>query len=90
VEHLGDEQSGVLIADETGFLKKGAKSVGVARQYTATAGDTLNCQVGVFVAYASKRRVPPSSTTGRCICPRDGRMTQSAGPRGRGSRGDRL
>ena len=34
VEHLGDEQSGVLIADETGFLKKGEKSVGVARQYT--------------------------------------------------------
>jgi SRSO17 transposase len=55
VEHLGDEQSGVLIADETGFLKKGEKSVGVARQYTGTAGDTLNCQVGVFVAYASNK-----------------------------------
>ena len=35
VEHLGDEESGVLVADETGFLKKGKKSVGVARQYTA-------------------------------------------------------
>ena len=34
VEHLGDEKSGVLIVDETGFLKKGEKSVGVARQYT--------------------------------------------------------
>jgi SRSO17 transposase len=45
----------VLIADETGFLKKGEKSVGVARQYTGTAGDTVNCQVGVFLAYASKR-----------------------------------
>ncbi len=55
VEHLGDEESGVLIADETGFLKKGEKSVGVARQYTGTAGDTVNCQVGVFLAYASKR-----------------------------------
>jgi SRSO17 transposase len=55
VEHLSDEQSGVLIADETGFLKKGDKSVGVARQYTGTAGDTVNCQVGVFVAYASKK-----------------------------------
>jgi len=54
VEHLADEESGVLIADETGFLKKGEKSVGVARQYTGTAGDTVNCQVGVFVAYASK------------------------------------
>src|SRR5215217_1504979 len=46
VEHLGDEESGVLIVDETGFLKKGEKSVGVARQYTGTAGDTVNCQVG--------------------------------------------
>ncbi len=55
VEHLGDEQSGVLIADETGFLKKGEKSVGVARQYTGTAGDTVNCQVGVFLAYASNK-----------------------------------
>jgi SRSO17 transposase len=55
VEHLGDEHSGVLIADETGFLKKGEKSVGVARQYTGTAGDTVNCQVGVFLAYASKK-----------------------------------
>ena len=55
VEHLGDEASGVLIVDETGFLKKGAKSCGVARQYTGTAGDTVNCQVGVFLAYASER-----------------------------------
>jgi SRSO17 transposase len=55
VEHLGDEESGVLVADETGFLKKGKKSVGVARQYTGTAGDTVDCQVGVFVAYASKK-----------------------------------
>jgi SRSO17 transposase len=55
VEHLGDEESGVLVADETGFLKKGKKSVGVARQYTGTAGDTVDCQVGVFVAYASNK-----------------------------------
>src|SRR4051812_31807888 len=55
LEHLGDEQSGVLIADETGFSKKGQKSVGVARQYTGTAGDTVNCQVGVFLAYASNK-----------------------------------
>jgi SRSO17 transposase len=55
VEHLGDEESGVLLADETGFLKKGKKSVGVARQYTGTACDTLECQVGVFVAYASNK-----------------------------------
>jgi SRSO17 transposase len=55
VEHLGDEESGVLIVDETGFLKKGEKSVGVARQYTGTAGDTVNCQVGVFLAYSSEK-----------------------------------
>ncbi len=55
VEYLGDEETGILIVDETGFLKKGEKSVGVARQYTGTAGDTVNCQVGVFLAYASER-----------------------------------
>src|SRR5215217_4146630 len=46
VEHLGDEKSGVLIVDETGFLKKGKKSVGVAPQYTGTAGKKENAQVG--------------------------------------------
>jgi hypothetical protein len=55
VEHLGEEQSGVLIVDETGFLKKGEKSVGVARQYTGTAGRIENAQVGMFVAYASEK-----------------------------------
>ena len=54
VEHLGDEQSGILIVDETGFLKKGEKSVGVTRQYTGTAGKKENRQVGVFLCYASK------------------------------------
>jgi SRSO17 transposase len=54
VEHLGDEHSGVLIVDETGFLKKGEKSAGVARQYTGTAGKKENCQVGVFLCYASR------------------------------------
>jgi SRSO17 transposase len=39
-----DKATGVLIVDETGFLKKDEKSVGVARQYTGTAGDTINCQ----------------------------------------------
>ena len=55
VEHLGDGASGVLIIDETGFLKKGTKSCGVAYQYAGTAGATVNCQVGVFLAYASDR-----------------------------------
>ena len=45
--------SGVLVVDETGFLKKGEHSVGVARQYSGTAGRVENCQVGVFLAYAS-------------------------------------
>jgi hypothetical protein len=54
VEHLGDAR-GVLVVDETGFLKKGTKSVGVARQYSGTAGRTENCQIGVFLAYASPR-----------------------------------
>jgi len=53
VEELGDAD-GVLVVDETGFLKKGKHSVGVARQYSGTAGRIENCQVGVFVAYASR------------------------------------
>lgn len=52
VEHLGSEDA-VLVVDETGFLKKGAKSVGVQRQYSGTAGRIENCQVGVFLAYAT-------------------------------------
>jgi SRSO17 transposase len=51
-EHLGEPES-VLIVDETGFLKKGSKSVGVQRQYSGTAGRIDNCQIGVFLAYAS-------------------------------------
>src|SRR5215813_4566301 len=53
-EQLG-EPDGVLIADETGFLKKGTRSAGVQRQYSGTAGRTENCQIGVFLAYASAR-----------------------------------
>ncbi|MBV8398553.1 MAG: IS701 family transposase [Acetobacteraceae bacterium] len=45
--------SGVLVVDETGFVKKGTHSVGVARQYSGTAGRIENCQVGVFLGYAS-------------------------------------
>jgi SRSO17 transposase len=53
VEHLGDPDA-VLIVDETGFLKKGTKSVGVARQYSGTAGRVENCQIGVFLVYATR------------------------------------
>jgi SRSO17 transposase len=52
VEHRGDAASGVLIVDETGFVKKGKKSCGVGTQYTGTVGGTANAQVGVFLAYA--------------------------------------
>src|SRR4051812_45040287 len=52
VEHLGDDAA-VLVVDETGFLKKGSKSAGVARQYSGTAGRIENCQIGVFLAYAA-------------------------------------
>jgi SRSO17 transposase len=53
VEALGDPDA-VLVLDETGFLKKGTRSAGVARQYTGTAGRIENAQVGVFLAYASR------------------------------------
>ncbi len=49
------ESNAVLVIDETGFLKKGCKSVGVQRQYSGTAGRIENCQVGVFLSYASSR-----------------------------------
>jgi SRSO17 transposase len=52
VEHLGDEKA-VLVLDESGFLKKGTCSVGVKRQYSGTAGRIENCQVAVFLGYAS-------------------------------------
>jgi SRSO17 transposase len=54
IEHLGEEEA-VLIVDETGFLKKGTHSAGVKRQYSGTAGRIENCQMGVFLAYASQR-----------------------------------
>jgi SRSO17 transposase len=52
-KYLGDED-GVVVIDETGFLKKGDKSAGVQRQYSGTAGRVENCQIGVFLGYATK------------------------------------
>src|SRR5947209_9105902 len=49
-EHLGDA-GGVLVVDETGFLKKGERSAGVARQYSGAAGRVEHCQIGVFLGY---------------------------------------
>jgi SRSO17 transposase len=53
-DHLGDP-GGVLVVDETGFLKKGTKSCGVARQYSGTAGRIESCQVGVFLGYVGAK-----------------------------------
>lgn len=56
VEHLASvpgDRAGVLVVDETGFLKKGTKSAGVARMYSGTAGRIENCQIGVFLGYAT-------------------------------------
>src|SRR3974390_1436607 len=50
---LGDEDA-VLVIDETGFLKQGKASCGVARQYTGSAGKITNCQIGVFASYVSR------------------------------------
>jgi SRSO17 transposase len=52
-QELGDED-GILVADETGFIKKGQHSAGVQRQYSGTAGRIENCQIGVFLSYASR------------------------------------
>ena len=84
LEHLSDEEV-ILVVDESGFLKKGTKSVGVKRQYTGTAGKKENCQVGVFLCYASEKGAAfiegrPSST-GSCTCPKNGLMTNHAGVR---------
>ena len=53
VDHLGDPEA-VRVVDETGFLKKGTHSAGVARQYSGTAGKVDTCQIGVFLAYAGR------------------------------------
>ena len=77
VEHLA-AADGVLVVDETGFLKKGSKSAGVQRQYSGTAGRVENCQIGVFLTYATAQG-RGSCWTGSCTCPRYGLMTASAG-----------
>ena len=54
VEQLCDDKA-ILLIDETGFLKQGKASCGVARQYTGSAGKIMNCQIGVFAAYVSDK-----------------------------------
>ncbi len=53
LETLADDNA-VLVIDETGFLKQGKASCGVARQYTGSAGKITNCQIGVFASYVSR------------------------------------
>lgn len=76
LDHLGEE-AGILVVDETGFLKKGKKSAGVARQYSGTAGRRENCQIGVFLLYAGGKGaafidrelyLPEEWTTDRVRC----------------------
>jgi SRSO17 transposase len=55
VAGLLEHPDGVWVVDETGFPKQGTKSVGVARQYSGTLGKIGNCQIGVFLGYASER-----------------------------------
>src|SRR5712691_5982718 len=75
-EHLA-EANGMLVIDETGFIKKGKKSAGVARQYSGTAGRRENSQIGVFLLYASSQGaafldrelyLPEEWTTDRVRC----------------------
>ena len=70
VENLATDDA-VLVIDETGFLKQGKTSCGVARQYTGSAGKITNCQIGVFAAYVSA--VMPLSIE-PCTCPRVGQV----------------
>ena len=81
------DPDGVLIVDDTGFLKKGTVSAGVQRQYSGTAGRTENCQIGVFAAYATAKGralvdrelyLPKSWTEDRTAAARPGFPTSGA------------
>ncbi len=83
MDHSEDEQ-GVLVVDETGVVKKWKKSVGVARQYSGTAGRRENSQIGVFLLYASTQEhgfidralyLPKEWTQDRVRCRERGRDT---------------
>src|SRR4051812_3697050 len=87
IEALGD-RDGVLVVDETGFIKKGEHSVGVARQYSGTAGRIENCQIGVFLAYAS--RYGQALIDRRLYLPDAWAQDESRRGQGRGPGGDTL
>ena len=73
IEHLADNDA-VLVIDETGFLKQGKASCGVAREYTGSAGKITDCQIGVFAAYVSRQAM--RSSIARCIFRRSGPTIQ--------------
>ena len=75
LETLADKEA-VLVIDETGFLKQGKASCGVARQYTGSAGKITNCQIGVFASYVSRHGHAFLSTV-RFICRRHGRTSRT-------------
>jgi len=64
IEHLADDAA-VLVIDETGFLKQGKASCGVARQYTGSAGKITNCQIGVLAAYVSRHAIKDGFETAK-------------------------
>lgn len=78
VEHLGDAEA-TLVVDETGDLKKGVMTVGVQRQYSGTTGRIENCQVAVYLTYATT--AGHGSSTVPCICRARGAVIPSAAPR---------
>lgn len=83
-EHLGDPE-GMLVLDETSFPKKGAKSVGVARQYCGSLGKRENCQVGVLLAYSSPKG--HACIDRELYLPREWTQDESADEGGRRARG---
>ena len=97
LDHLGEE-AGILVVDETGFLKKGKKSAGVAPQYSGTAGGRANCQIGVFLLYASAQGaafldrelyLPEEWTTDRVRC-RDAGIPDAVGFATKGTLAQRM
>src|SRR5215207_5483107 len=71
VEHLGAKDTGILIVDETGFLKKGEKSVGVGRRYTGTAAARGRTARSAY-SWPTLRRRAPRWWIGSCTCPTSG------------------